>query len=192
MRANADSSRLREDPTVFIVVRHYDRNRPRSIEAFDARSETPGERDAFGCLRFLILKRRRDVPALLIKQSRCQRASRPDLTVARARCIVDDNFTSSERHGHRPIEKSSVPVGSLRSNSNSKVSPAIDSQSRRRADIASSSGGIFGDGEARCDRDTFRRAEFFLEVEFFLGGELFRGVEFFKEGEPPCEPLSTD
>ena len=160
----------------------------RDRSRISTRSETPGERDAFGCLRFLILKPRRDVPALLIKQSRCQRASRPDLTVARAHCIVDDNFTSSERHGHRPTEKSRVAVGSLRSNSNSKDSPAIDSQSRRRADIASSSGGIFGAGEARCDRDTFRRAEFFLEGECFWGGELFRGGEFFWGGEPPCEP----
>ncbi len=120
----------------------------------------------------------------------CQRASRPDLTVARACCIVDDNFTSSERHGHRPTEKSSVAV--VRFRSNSKVSPAMDSQSRRRLDIASSSGGIFGAGDARRDRDSLRRVEFFLECECFWGGEPVWERGLFWDGEPPCEPFSTN
>ncbi len=107
----------------------------------------------------------KNVASRLIKRSTCQRASRPDLTVARARCIVDDDFTSSERHGHRPIEKSRV--AEVRFRSNSKVSPAIYSQRRRRADIASSSGGLFSAGEARCERDAIRRIEFFLEGVFF-------------------------
>ena len=129
-----------------------------------------------------------NVASRLIKQSRCQRASRPDLTVARARCMVDDDFTSSERHGHRPIEKSSVPVGSLRS----KFSPRIYSSSRRLLDIASSSGGIFGAGDARCDRDAFRRVELFLECECFLGGEPVWERGLFWDGEPPYEPFSTN
>ena len=71
------------------------------------------------------------------------------------------------------------------------------SQSSRRLDIASSSGGLFGAGEARCDRETVRAVEFFLECECFWGGEpvwergLFWDGELLREGEPPCEPSSS-
>ncbi len=74
----------------------------------------------------------------------------------------------------------------MRFRSNSKDSPAINSQSRRRVDIASRSGGIFGIGDACCDRKPFRAVDFFLEVEFFREGELLW------EGEPSCEPFSMN
>ena len=96
---------------------------------------------------------RRRPGSLLIKYAICQRASRPDLTVAQACCIIDDNFTSSERHGYGPIEKSSVADKGLRS----KVWPRIYSSSRCRLDIASNSGGIFGAGSVGAIEPHFVR-----------------------------------
>jgi hypothetical protein len=138
------------------------------------------------------------VSARLIIHANCQRSSRRDLAITRARCVVDQAFGLSERHGRGIIAKSSVAEARFRS----KISPRVYSSRRRRFVIDSSKGGVFGLGAARFDALCLREVEFlwfrdseFID-EFVFIGELFCvGVPIWEgelvwEGEPPGEPAS--